>query len=290
LSILIVILASCALNSDNGLIKALSRILLPDLVFSARPTSLNVEVVVRRRVVTLVATKGFHIPNWLVLGTAGISTQVNLTLMGGIAEVFVLLAGAVVVALVISCHEDHRSTFAGGLALPASQVEKRSGGWTGNALVGCEVGNGAGGRTLGQVGILGLVEDGKPVILLVGAAVDPLSRLQVVPEDVVDHFTALGSSSIAHDLHVASHLSDLAVYGLHSRALSIGTLGTFIGVSLAIEVERSLESVDGGLHVLDLGLQFLLLLGCDVEALAGAESKGYIQVSLKVKEGIALIG
>jgi hypothetical protein len=101
LSILIVILVSCALNSDNGLIKALSCILLPNLVFSARPTSLNVEVVVGRRVVTLVATKCFHIPNWLVLGTAGISTQVNLTLMGGIAEVFVLLAGAVVVALVM---------------------------------------------------------------------------------------------------------------------------------------------------------------------------------------------
>lgn len=63
-------------------------------------------------------------------------------------------------------------------------------------------------------------------------------------------------------------MADLLLNTLHSRAFALRTPGILIHVAVPIAPQRFLQVANGGLHLLDLRLDGLLLLGGEVDALA----------------------
>lgn len=151
-------------------------------------------------------------------------------------------------------------------------------------MIGGKIGNWFVGWTLGEIGSFGLVEEGEFVVLFIGGAVDPVVPLKIVPIDIVDHFAALGSGGILHDLHVVPHLVNFSLDGLYDFALAIRTLGISIW-----SIECALEGIDGSLHILYLGSELILLLLGEVKALAGSEREGHVEVGLQIEQGIAFV-
>ena len=100
---------------------------------------------------------------------------------------------------------------------------------------------------------------------------------------------ALRRDSIFHYLHVVVHLGDLLLNIFNSRAFPLRTPGILIHVAVFIAPQCFFEVANGGLHLLNLRLNGLFVVFGEVDALAGPEGKGYIEVPLDIEEGISLI-
>ena len=280
-----------AVEQDQSLVDAIFSVLLPDLVLSAAATGLDPSIEKGCFLRAFDAGQRLHVPNWSFLGATGIRAQVYLTFLGLVAEELGFLAGAVVVALVRLEVEDEAFGLAGGHALSAAEVEERQFCRAGDALVVGEVGKWSSLRALSEVGSSGALEDVEAILLFIGAAVEPgIGGDQIIPVDVVHDLAALGSDGVPHNLDIVLHLADLPPNLLHGRALPLRTLRILVHVPLLVAPQRPLQVGDGLLHVLDLRLDARLDGLREVDALAGAEREGNVEIPLDIEERISLIG